>query len=198
MTGLSRFRNRREALVAGAAVLVALGAAGGAGAVRATRPSIEMAPTVQTPIAKLPATSGVVTVKGRVAEVYGDRFVVRDASGRAMIAAGREGRGTISVGQSILVQGRYNDGQLQASYLVDQNGTIAEVGPHPGGFEGRGDRHPHGPGRDGPPPPGCAPAPGPGELSATPPSPPPPAVDGNISTPAAAVPLKAPSTAPRN
>jgi hypothetical protein len=58
-----------------------------------------------------------------------------------------------------MVQGRFNDGQVRASYLVDQNGAIAAVGPRgprPIGPEGP---NPHEPGRDGPPPPGCVPPP---------------------------------------
>jgi hypothetical protein len=197
MTKLSRFKNSRGALAAGAAVLLALGAAGGAGAVHATRPAVVMAPTVQTPIAKLPATSGVVTVKGRVAEVYGDRFVVQDGSGRTMIAAGRESGGTVRVGQPMLVQGRYDDGQLRASYLVDQNGVVA-VGPRPGGPKGAGGPRPHGPGRDGapPPPPGCASAPGGSDARGALPLP--PAMNGATSAPIGRVSPTAPLTAPRS
>lgn len=192
MTDVGRLKNSRGVLVAGAAILVVAGAAGGAGAVQATRPTIEMAPTVRTPIARLPTSSGVVTVKGRVAEVYGDRFVVQDASGRAMIAAGREARGAVGVGQTVMVQGRFDDGQLRASYLVDGSGKVAAVGPQgfrPGGPEGH---RPHGPGRDGPPPPpGCAPAPsGPGVPGAVPPPP----VDGGVPAPGAAGSPPAPPT----
>lgn len=204
MIDFGRVKNSRAGLAAGAAVLVALGAVGGAGAVQATRPSIEMAPTVRTPIAMLATKRGVVTVKGRVAEVYGDRFVVQDASGRALIAAGREARGAVTVGQPVMVQGRYDDGQLRASYLVDQNGSIAAVGPvrprqdGPGGPGGPGPRG--GPGRDGPPPPppeGCRPAPGgPGGPGAVPQSPPPPPVNG--AAPAAnAATSSLPSSAPQ-
>lgn len=163
MVDFGRFKNSPRAMTAGAALLVVLGAAGGAGAVQATRPTIEMAPTVQTPIAKLGEASGVVTVKGRVAEVFGDRFVVQDASGRAMIAAGHEARGAVSVGQPLMVQGRFDDGQLRASYLVDQNGAIAAVGPREwrrGGHEGPGYHSPRaGHGRDDllPVSQGCAP-----------------------------------------
>lgn len=219
MIDFGRVKKSGAALAAGAAVLVALGAACGASAVQATRPAIEMAPTVQTPIAKLPASSGVVTVKGRVAEVYGDRFVVQDQSGRAMIAAGREARGAVSVGQPVLVQGRYDDGQLRASYLVDQNGSIAAVGPvgpRPGGPAGPGGPGPHGgPGRDGPPPPpGCASAPGgaggPGVVPPLPPVngaapvangavPPPPSLPlGAPPTPTTGTPLSASRSIPRN
>ncbi|TCP35047.1 hypothetical protein [Sphingomonas sp. BK235] len=145
---------RRRTVVAGAALL-ALGGAGGAGAMALTRPPVEMAPTVTTPLAKLPASSGTVTVRGRVAAVYGDQFLVEDASGRALVAAER---GTApAAGTAVLVQGRYDDGQLRARFLVDAAGA-REVGPPR-------------PGAGAPPPPPPAPPPPPG--AGAPPPPPP-------------------------
>ena len=141
---------RRTRLGIGAAVFLTLGAAGGAGAVSLTRPDVVMAPTVQTPIAKLSTSSGVVTVKGRVAEVYGNRFVVQDGTGRAMIDAGRGGA-SVASGQSVMVQGRFDDGQMRAAYLVGPDGKVDPVGPAGPPPHGRGG--PGGPGRDGPPPP---------------------------------------------
>lgn len=164
---MSRFQTSpRARLGIGAAVLLALGAAGGAGAVSLTRPSIEMAPTVQTPIAKLSATSGIVTVKGRVAEVFGDRVVLQDATGRTMVDTGRAAGSSIAKGAALTVQGRYDDGQLRSSFLVDASGMITPVGPPRGG---PGPRGPHGPGHDGPPPPR---APGAAEGQEAPPPPP--------------------------
>jgi hypothetical protein len=186
----------------GVALGLALGAAGGAGAVSLTRPSVEMAPIVATPVAKLASSSGVVTVKGRVAEVYGDRFVVQDGTGRTMVDAGRDAAPT--KGAAVQVQGRYDDGQLRASYLVDPAGKVTPVGgPRhgpggPGGPEGRGPggpgpegRGPGGPGRPGPRADAGAPcAPG-----AVPPPPPaagavPPAPNGAV--PPAQAPVPAP------
>ncbi|MFZ2994690.1 hypothetical protein [Sphingobium sp.] len=185
--------SRRTRIITGAAALLALGAAGGAGAVSLTRPTVEMAPTVPTAIARLAQTSGIVTVKGRVAEVYGDRFVMQDGSGRILVDAGRGSSGAISTGSGVMVQGRYDQGQLRASYLVDPQGQIEEVGgrpPHggPGGPRGpRGDGPPPppppppaaGPAEAAPPPP--PPPPAPGGNGAVPPPPPPPAADGTPS-----------------
>ncbi|KQM59939.1 MULTISPECIES: hypothetical protein [unclassified Sphingomonas] len=173
----------------GVAIGLAIGAAGGAGAVSLTRPGVEMAPTVATPVARLASSSGVVTVKGRVAEVYGDRFVVQDGSGKAMVDGGRDAN--VTKGAPVQVQGRYDDGQLRASYVVDAAGKVTPVGPPPRrghGPEGRGPG-PHGPGGPGGPEargpggpggPGCAP----GAMP-----PPPPPADGappvaNASAPA--------------
>ena len=170
-----------------AAALVAAGAAGGAGAVSMTRPAVTMAPTIATPIARLAASSGIVTVKGRVAEIYGDRMIVQDATGRTMVAGNREVRATLARGSAVMVQGRYDDGQLRAAYLVDPAGQVTEVGPRhgPGGPGGPGPKGPrHGPGHgpdggpdrdpDGPPPPppadGAAP---PRPAAGTVPPPPP-------------------------
>lgn len=148
------------------AVVVLAASAGGAGAMAMTRPAIEMAPTVATPIARLASSNGIVTVKGRVAEVFGDRLVVQDASGRTMIDAGRDGAQGLAAGAPVMVQGRYDQGQLRAHFLVGPNGAVEAVGPgHPP--HGRGAPPPPGAGPDGPPPPpGAGPA-------GTPPPPPP-------------------------
>lgn len=148
MRGLNM--SARQRLGLGGAALLALGAVGGAGAVSLTRPSVEMAPTVATPVARLSGTQGLVTVRGRVAEVYGDRFVVQDGTGRALVAIGRDEGAGISRGSPILVQGRFDDGQLRARFLVDGSGQAREVGP---GGHRHGGRHAPPPGRDGPPPP---------------------------------------------
>ncbi|MBN9074997.1 MAG: hypothetical protein J0H84_02095 [Rhizobiales bacterium] len=159
----------------GAAALLVLGAAGGAGAMSLTRPTVEMAPTVPTPVSRLADASGVVTVRGRVAEVYGDRFTVQDATGRALVDAGRGGDATVRAGSPIMVQGRFDNGQLHARYLVDAGGTVQEVGAPP-------------PPPPGPPPPPPPPPPGgPGAVPPPPPPPPPgagmPAVAGEIAPP---------------
>ncbi|WP_019515155.1 hypothetical protein, partial [Sphingomonas sp. Mn802worker] len=159
--------SRGQKLGIAAAALVAIGVAGGAGAVSLTRPSIEMAPTVPTAIARLPQSSGVVTVKGRVAEVYGNRFVVQDGSGRTLVDAGREAQNAVRVGTPMLVQGRYDQGQLRARFLVDSSGSVQEVGAPP-------PPPPQGAGAPPPPPPGGAgaPPPPPGGAGAPPPPPP--------------------------
>ena len=171
---LSPRLGRTGKLRLGGAVLLALGAAGGASAVAATRPDIEMAPRVAVPIASLPQRDGVVTVKGRVTDVYGDRFVVADRTGKTMVAAGRDRLGTVTAGQPLLVQGRYDDGQLRASFLVSPDGQVEAVGPvGPRRGPGPDDHGPGGPRHDGPP----APPPG-GPGHDGPPPPPPPGGPG--------------------
>lgn len=157
----------RAKLAGGAVALLVLGAAAGASAVSHMRPSVEMAPAMPTAIAKVPQASGVVTVKGKIVEVYGDRFIMQDGSGRLLIDVGPDGSGQLRTGNALMVQGRYDNGQLRASYLVDSQGRIADVGasPHP----------PRGPGHDGPPP-----SPPPPSGAAVPPAPSAPSpVDAN-------------------
>lgn len=165
---MTRFSPRTR-LGLGAAALLVAGVAGGAGAVSLTRPAAVMAPIATTSIAQLPSSNGIVTIKGRVAEVFGDRFVVQDQTGRAMIDAGRLSASQPAIGQTVSVQGRYDNGQLRPSYLVGPDGSVSEIGPK--GHRGRGPGRPHGGRDDGPPPPpraGCDAA------AAQPGAPPPP------------------------
>ncbi|WP_298093221.1 hypothetical protein [uncultured Sphingomonas sp.] len=115
-----------------AVALLAIGAAaGGTGGAAFSHPEIRMAPTTVTPIARLAGSQGIVRIKGRITEVYGDRFVMADGTGRAMIDAGRPDR-LPAAGQTISVQGRFDDGQFRAAYLVSADGMVEQVGPRPG------------------------------------------------------------------
>ena len=169
----------RQRVGIGAAALLAIGAAGGASAVALTRHSVEMAPTVPTAVSKLSSSSGIVTVRGRVAAVYGNRFLVEDGTGRMLVDTGRHGA-TMTAGAPVLVQGRFDDGQLKARFLVDQAGEIREVGAPP--------PPPHGHGAPPPPPSG-----GPG----TPPPPPQAGVTSAPTPPAANNAPPPPATAPQ-
>lgn len=186
----------RTRMALAAAALLAAGAAGGAGAVQLTRPTVEMAPTVPTAIARLPQASGIVTVKGRVAETYGNQFVVQDGTGRALVDAGRRGSDAVRVGSVMTVQGRYDDGRLRASYLVDPQGRIDAVGaPPPPPGAGAPPPPPPGAGAPPPPPPGAGapPPPPPGGPGAPPP--PPPGAGAPPPPPAGAVPPAPPAGA---
>lgn len=169
---MSRFNDKITSLSSSArlavgTMLVALGAAGGAGAATFVRPSIEMAPTVVTPIAKLGSMSGIITIKGRVAEIYGDRALITDSSGKTMVDVGRGRASSLAIGSTILVQGRFDDGQLRGSFLMDPDGDVEAIGPgprgghHPGFEGGPAGRDPRaGPSQPdtGAAPAGCAPA----------------------------------------
>lgn len=193
---------KRSGLIVAATGLLVIGLAGGTGAMALTRPTIAMAPTVPTAIAKLSSSTGIVSVRGRVAEVYGDRFVVQDQSGRALVDAGPHGA-DLRTGSAILVQGRFDDGQLHARYLVDGSGSVQEVGPPPPSPHGAGappPPPPGGPGAPPPPPPGGAVPPPPPGMSPPPPpgvaAPPPPPPGSVVAQPSGA-PATSTSTTPQ-
>jgi uncharacterized protein YdeI (BOF family) len=178
MSRLTHFRGR-PAILAGALGLLVVGGGAGALAVEANRPSVTMAPA--TPVAIRTLTNdddSIVTIRGRVAEIYGDKFVIADASGRALIETGREGEdGTlVGVGQPVTVQGRFDRGTLHAAFLVGADGKVKALGPlgrppHDRGGPGGPDRGPGaGPDRAPPPPPpaGAAPVATPAPAAATP------------------------------
>lgn len=150
-------RGRLGLAVAG---LLALGGAAGAVVTAETRPTATMAPANPVPIRSL-ETSGIVTVRGRVAEIYGNKFVMVDASGRALVDTGREGddRQLVTPNEPVTVQGRFERGFIHAAFLVSTDNKVTALGPLAG--------PPHGPpGPDGgrrancappPPPPGSPP-----------------------------------------
>lgn len=135
-----RFRTRTAAAL-GAVALVAIGGGIGAAAMRAATPVIAMAPGKPVSIASLPALTQpllgerIVTVSGKVAETYGDRFVLADASGRALVETGRGGSALASGGQALTVQGHYEDGVLYARFILGADGTVTAL------RNGHGRRH---------------------------------------------------------
>ncbi len=113
-----------------AVVALALGAAAGAGAMKLTRPSLELAP--MTPVAISAMTDfSLVTVKGKVEEVFGNKFIVQDDSGRALVETGPSGSNgkLVAANETVSVQGRFEDGFLHASYIVREDGSIEALGP---------------------------------------------------------------------
>ena len=141
-------RHRRRILFPALAVALAIGAAGGAGAMKLLRPAPEMAAMLPVSIAAMP-TSGLVTIKGTAAEIYGNKFILQDDSGRTLVDTGPagDGSGLVGKGDLVTVQGRFDDGFVHASYLIGKDGKAEALGP-------AGPPPPHrmwGPG--GPPPP---------------------------------------------
>lgn len=142
----TRFDFRRNRLALAAAGLLVVGGAAGAVTVAATRPSVTMAPATPIAIRSL-QSDGIVTIRGRVAEKYGNKFVMADSTGRALVDLGRDGEGgnLVAAGQPVTIQGRFEDGFVHASFLVAPGGKVTALGPVGGPRHG-----PHGPGRDGP------------------------------------------------
>ncbi|MGO7216032.1 hypothetical protein ACC817_34720 [Rhizobium ruizarguesonis] len=127
-------RRRRLAVpVIAAAVALVIGAAAGASAVKMMRPMPEMAPLKPVAISAMPASS-LVTIKGKVAEIYGNKFVLQDESGKALVETGRAGEGgaLVTKDEAVTVQGRFDDGFVHASYLVRQDGRTEALRPPKG------------------------------------------------------------------
>lgn len=133
----ARFGPRSKLGIA-AVALLSLGGAAGAVVMAETRPSVAMAPATPVTIRSLSA-DGVVTIRGRVAEIYGNKFIMADASGRMLVDTGREGddRQLVTAGEAVTVQGRLDRGFIHAAFLVGPNNNVIALGPLAG--------PPHGP-----------------------------------------------------
>jgi uncharacterized protein YdeI (BOF family) len=160
-----RFRSKPYVALA-AVALFAAGGGVGAAAMSAAKPVIVMAPATPTSIASLSTATQpmfgerIVTVRGKVTEVFGNSFVVADQSGRILIDRGPRGTGQpiVAVNEMVSVQGRVDDGVMRPRFLVGADGMVTELGgpgdrPHPPhGRPGDGPG-PGGPAPDAPPPP---------------------------------------------
>jgi cytochrome c-type biogenesis protein CcmE len=192
----TRLNLRRNRLALAAAGLLVVGGAAGAVTVAATRPSVTMAPATPVTIRSL-QSDGIVTIRGTVAETYGNKFVMADRTGRALVDLGREGEGSdlVAVGQPVTIQGRFEDGFVHASFLVAPGGKVTALGPV--GGPPRGPHGPGGPGRDGP---GRDGPDGPSGPGAPPPPPvgvaPPPTANGAVNPAPVAPAIDTPATAP--
>lgn len=114
-----------------------------------------------------------IRLEGRVAEIFGNRFVLEDATGRTLVETGPRGeRGDlVKVGDTVSVDGRFGRGEVEArSISVGGGERIALERPRPErdgprgpgrdgpgrdgpGRDGPRGEGPRGPGHDGPPPP---------------------------------------------
>jgi uncharacterized protein YdeI (BOF family) len=124
-------RHRRRWIIFPAtAVALAVGVAGGAAGMKMVRPTPELAPLTPVAIATMPASS-LITIKGTVSEIYGNKFIIQDASGKALVETGRagEGGGLVAKDEAVTVQGRFDDGFVHASFLIDKDGKTVALRP---------------------------------------------------------------------
>jgi len=72
-----------------------------------------------------------VAVRGDVAEVFGNKFIVADDSGRALVDTGRAGEGGTLVARSeaVTVQGRFEHGFIHATVITHADGRSDVVAP---------------------------------------------------------------------
>ena len=135
---------------------LAVGAVGGAGASRFVhRHWPEAVMLLQpAPIAQLKDATPV-AIKGQVAEVFGNKFIVQDDSGRTLVDTGPRGESgrPVAKGETVTVQGLFENGFIRAQVMTRADGTNETYGPprgprHGGPGDGPGKRADRGPGPD--------------------------------------------------
>jgi uncharacterized protein YdeI (BOF family) len=122
--------NARRSPALFAALLVAFAIGGGvtAAALQVRRPAIVM--LTPAPITSMRDWSEV-AVKGQVAEIFGNKFIVQDDSGRALVDTGRSGEtgNLVAKSETVTVQGRFEHGSIHAQAISHPDGHNDFVGP---------------------------------------------------------------------
>jgi hypothetical protein len=129
-----------------AAGLAVLGLVVGTGATLFAAPRDSVILMQPTSIAAL-APYSVVAVKGKVAEIFGNKFVIDDGSGRALVETGRRGEGgtLVTAGEALTVQGHFDHGFIHGDLIVHADGHAESLRPPRPGPRGLFDRlHGHG------------------------------------------------------
>ncbi len=130
---------RRQGRVAVAVAILgafAIGAGATALAQRAHAPTTFLALT-PGPVSAMKEWNPV-AVKGTVAEIFGNKFVVEDDSGRALVDSGPRGDNgsLVAKSETVTVQGRFEHGFIHAVAIQHGDGrtdVVAPPGPpHPG------------------------------------------------------------------
>lgn len=152
-TPLARHRARRGLIAGGVAGCLALGGIG----LGLAKPGPEASLTPVAPVAiSALAPSGAIAAKGEVAEVFGNKFILQDATGRALVETGRQGEGgrLVAKGETVTVQGRFEKGFFHARLITRADGTKVALGPAggppPGGLDWAKDKVGLGPALDVP------------------------------------------------
>ncbi|WP_312798088.1 hypothetical protein [Tianweitania sp.] len=131
---------RTKAALAGIGLLV-LGLAGGAGVTAALSPNDST--VLMKPVAVNTLEDGTqAAIKGTVGDVFGNKFVLADQSGRALIDSGWRGEGgdLVKPGETVTVQGRFDRGSLRGEVLVRADGAAQSLKPPKPGPRGWGER----------------------------------------------------------
>jgi len=77
--------------------------------------------------------SSTVAIEGQVAEIFGNKFIMEDPSGRALVETGPKGEDgdLVARGEAVTIQGRFENGFLHATFIVHEDGeTVALDQPH--------------------------------------------------------------------
>ena len=73
----------------------------------------------------------VVAVKGTVAEIFGNKFILQDDTGRALVELGPQGEdgGVVAKGEAVMVQGQFERGFIHAQLVSHADGRNQAFGP---------------------------------------------------------------------
>ena len=141
-----RFKVPPRMMSAGILIAVlALGAAGGAGANRYIHKSRPQSVLLlqPAPIAQM-TKRGPVAVKGQVSEVFGNKFIIQDDSGHTLVDTRPRGEGKklVTKGETVTVQGEFENGFIRAMVMTRADGTSEVFGSpkHRYAERGAGDR----------------------------------------------------------
>jgi hypothetical protein len=137
---------KRTTLLATTSLLLALGAAGAAVAQAPppppNPPGVPAPPPAAAPQAATALTSTaigrmqpgyLVVVKGSVAEIFGNKFILQDDTGRALVELGPRGDGidAVAKGEPVTVQGQFDEGFIHAQIVSHADGRNQVFGPPP-------------------------------------------------------------------
>lgn len=113
-----------------AAALVGAGAIGAGATALAQRGHVTLVALTPAPITAMTDGSAV-AIKGTVAEIFGNKFVVQDQGGRALVETGRSGEGgkLVAPSETVIVQGRFERGFIHALAVQHADGRTDMVGP---------------------------------------------------------------------
>ena len=129
-TRFAPFRSGKRRVVLAAGLLAAFAIGGGvtAAALQARRPALVM--LTPAPITSMHDWSEV-AVKGQVAETFGNKFIIQDDSGRALVETGPRGEGgqLVAKSETVTVQGRFEHGFIHAQLISHPDGRNEFVGP---------------------------------------------------------------------
>lgn len=132
-TAPARSLGRHGALLAGIALAVlAIGAAAGAGGTRlAQRWQPQSVMLLQPTSVDQLQNDSPAAVKGDVAEIFGNKFILQDAGGRALVDLGPRGErsNNVAKGETVTVQGRFDHGVIQAQVVSHADGRSEAFGP---------------------------------------------------------------------
>ena len=129
-TPFAPLRSGKRRIAAAAALVGAFAVGSGvtAAALQSRQPALVM--LTPAPITAMHDGSAV-AVKGKVAEIFGNKFILQDDSGRALVDLGPRGDRSPLVAQSeaVTIQGRFDHGFIHAQAVSHSDGRNDLVGP---------------------------------------------------------------------